>query len=75
MGIRIVISSTGQEKDGFSIPAQLDLLRGFAEKNNIEIVKELIPINIIDPFTTVNPIQLTIIADMSKFLEPLPKIN
>ena len=34
------VSSTEQEKEGFSIPAQQDLLRAFAEKNNIEIVKE-----------------------------------
>jgi len=36
------VSSTGQEKDGFSIPAQKDLLQSFAEKNNIEIVKEFL---------------------------------
>ena len=35
------VSSVGQEKDGFSIPAQKDLLRDFAKKQNIEIVKEL----------------------------------
>ena len=34
------VSSTEQEKGGFSIPAQQDLLRDFAEKNNIKIVKE-----------------------------------
>ena len=34
------VSSTEQEKEGFSIPAQQDLLRDFAQKNNIEIVKE-----------------------------------
>ena len=33
--------STGmQEKEGFSIPAQLDFLRDFAQKHNIQIVKE-----------------------------------
>lgn len=34
------VSSAEQEKEGFSIPAQQDLLRDFAEKNNIKIVKE-----------------------------------
>lgn len=34
------VSSTEQEKEGYSIPAQQDLLRDFAEKNNIQIVKE-----------------------------------
>ena len=34
------VSSHEQEQEGFSIPAQKDLLRDFAEKNNIEIVKE-----------------------------------
>lgn len=34
------VSSEDQKRDGFSIPAQLDLLREFAEKHNIEVVKE-----------------------------------
>jgi DNA invertase Pin-like site-specific DNA recombinase len=34
------VSSDEQERDGFSIPAQLDLLRNYAKKNNFEIVKE-----------------------------------
>ena len=34
------VSSEEQKKEGFSIPAQLDLLHDFARKNNIEIVKE-----------------------------------
>lgn len=33
------VSSLSQEKDGFSIPAQIDLLNSYAEKNNIEVVK------------------------------------
>ena len=36
------VSSAEQEKEGFSIPAQQDLLKDFAEKNNIEIVKEFL---------------------------------
>jgi len=36
------VSSSEQEKEGFSIPAQQDLLNAFAEKNNIEIVKEFL---------------------------------
>ena len=34
------VSSEEQKKEGFSIPAQLDLLRDFARKNNIQIIKE-----------------------------------
>lgn len=34
------VSSEEQKKEGFSIPAQLDLLRDFAIKNNFQIVKE-----------------------------------
>ena len=34
------VSSKEQKNEGFSIPAQLDLLRNFAQNNNIEIVKE-----------------------------------
>lgn len=34
------VSSEEQKKEGFSIPAQLDLLRNFARKNNIQIIKE-----------------------------------
>ena len=33
------VSTAEQENEGFSIPAQLDLLNEFAEKNNIELVK------------------------------------
>ncbi|MDD3593349.1 MAG: recombinase family protein [Candidatus Gastranaerophilales bacterium] len=33
------VSSEEQEKEGFSIPAQIDLLKNYAKKNNIEIVK------------------------------------
>lgn len=34
------VSSKEQEREGFSIPAQLDLLHGYAQKNNISIIKE-----------------------------------
>jgi DNA invertase Pin-like site-specific DNA recombinase len=33
------VSSDEQQKEGFSIPAQIDLLKSYAKKNNIEIVK------------------------------------
>lgn len=33
------VSSEEQEKEGFSIPAQIELLKGYAKKNNIEVVK------------------------------------
>lgn len=34
------VSSEEQKKEGFSIEAQLDLLRGYAQKKNIDVVKE-----------------------------------
>ena len=34
------VSSKEQEREGFSIPAQLELLRNYAQKNNITVVKE-----------------------------------
>lgn len=34
------VSSEEQKREGFSIPAQLDLLRDFALKNKFHIVKE-----------------------------------
>lgn len=36
------VSSEEQKKEGFSIEAQLDLLRDYAMKNNIDVVKEFI---------------------------------
>lgn len=34
------VSSKEQEREGYSIPAQLELLRNYADKNNMMIVKE-----------------------------------
>ncbi len=34
------VSSKEQEKEGYSIPAQLELLRNYAHKNNMQIIKE-----------------------------------
>lgn len=34
------VSSEEQKKEGFSIPAQLDLLRAYAKEHHIEVVKE-----------------------------------
>lgn len=34
------VSSDEQKKEGFSIPAQLDLLRGYARNHKIDVVKE-----------------------------------
>ncbi len=34
------VSSDKQDRDGFSIPAQLDLLHDYANKNNMEVVME-----------------------------------
>ncbi len=36
------VSSKNQEKEGFSIPAQLDLLRDYAQKHNINVVREFV---------------------------------
>lgn len=36
------VSSKRQEKEGFSIPAQLKLLREYAKNNNIQIVKDFV---------------------------------
>lgn len=36
------VSSDRQEKEGFSIPAQIKLLRGYASKNNLKIVGEFV---------------------------------
>ena len=36
------VSSDKQDREGFSIPAQIDLLHNFTNKNNMEIVKEFI---------------------------------
>ena len=36
------VSSNRQEKEGFSIPAQIKFLRDYAQKNDIEIVKEFV---------------------------------
>ena len=34
------VSSKEQEKEGFSIPAQLELLRNYATKNSMIILKD-----------------------------------
>ena len=36
------VSSKEQEKEGFSIPAQLKLLNEYAEKNDLVVVKEFV---------------------------------
>jgi DNA invertase Pin-like site-specific DNA recombinase len=38
------VSSKDQEKEGFSIPAQLKLLREYAVKNNFKIVREFVDV-------------------------------
>ena len=38
------VSSKDQEKEGFSIPAQLKLLREYASKNEFEIVREFVDV-------------------------------
>ena len=36
------VSSDRQEREGFSIPAQIKLLQEYARNNNISIVKEFV---------------------------------
>jgi site-specific DNA recombinase len=38
------VSSKEQQKEGYSIPAQLRPLKEYAHKNNIEVVKEFIDV-------------------------------
>jgi DNA invertase Pin-like site-specific DNA recombinase len=38
------VSSKDQERDGYSIPAQLKLLREYAQKNNLAVVYEFVDI-------------------------------
>jgi site-specific DNA recombinase len=38
------VSSKDQEKEGFSIPAQLKLLREYALKNGIQILREFVDV-------------------------------
>src|SRR3954454_5913781 len=38
------VSSKEQEKEGFSIPAQLKLLHGYAEANNFAVAREFIDV-------------------------------
>src|SRR5262245_57631255 len=38
------VSSRDQEKEGFSIPAQLKLLRDYAQVNNLVLVREFVDV-------------------------------
>src|ERR1700675_3310870 len=38
------VSRTAQEQEGFSIPAQLKLLREYAHKNDFQIVREFVDV-------------------------------
>ena len=38
------VSSREQEREGYSIPAQLDLLRAYAEKNNLDVLEEYVDV-------------------------------
>lgn len=38
------VSSEEQEKEGYSIPSQLKLLRGYAEANNLDVVREFVDV-------------------------------
>ena len=38
------VSSREQEREGYSIPAQLDLLRAYADKNNLDVLEEYVDV-------------------------------
>ena len=63
------VSSREQAREGFSIPAQLKLLKSYAESKNITIIKEFV--NIETGKKTGKPN----FGEMLKFLKKDPSIN
>jgi site-specific DNA recombinase len=63
------VSSKEQEKEGFSIQAQQNLLREYAEKNGIKILKEFVDVE------TAKTSGRTEFGDMIKFLVESPEIS
>lgn len=61
------VSSKEQEEEGFSIPAQLKLLKDYAIKNNFEIVKEFVDIE------TAKKVGRSNFNSMLNFLKETPK--
>ncbi len=63
------VSSKEQEKEGYSIPAQLRLLKDYAYKNNLKIVKEFIDVETAKKAGRAN------FGEMIKFLQKNPEVN
>jgi site-specific DNA recombinase len=63
------VSSKEQEKEGYSIPAQLRLLKEYAQKNGLTIVKEFIDVETAKQAGRVN------FCEMVRFLEKNPTVK
>jgi site-specific DNA recombinase len=63
------VSSKEQEKEGYSIPAQLRLLKEYAQKNSLTIVKEFIDIETAKQAGRAN------FGEMIRFLEKNPAVK
>ncbi|MGB8657427.1 MAG: recombinase family protein [Candidatus Zixiibacteriota bacterium] len=63
------VSSKEQEKEGYSIPAQLRLLKEYAQKNSLTIVKEFIDVETAKQAGRAN------FGEMIKFLEKDPAVK
>ncbi len=63
------VSSKEQEKEGYSIPAQLRLLNDYAHKNNLRVVQEFIDVE------TAKQAGRTNFGEMIKFLQASPDVK
>ena len=63
------VSSKEQEEEGFSIPAQLKLLREYAQKNRFEIVEEFVDVE------TAKQAGRTAFGNMVHFLKESPSVK
>jgi len=63
------VSSKEQEREGYSIPAQLKLLKSYAQKNNYEIIREFIDVE------TAKQSGRTNFNEMVKFLSANPEVK
>ena len=63
------VSSKEQEKEGFSIPAQLQLLKEYAQSNGFQISKEFVDVE------TAKAAGRTQFREMVKFFQAHPRVN
>lgn len=63
------VSSKEQEEEGFSIPAQLKLLREYAQKNHLQIVEEFVDVE------TAKQAGRTAFGNMVHFLKESPSVK